>query len=76
MQLKLHRVIEGPLQDPETGEWTNIYLAEFEDGTVEPLEMEHNTMDDCYKAIRHLATRIEPIVLDMEGEYCLTSNQN
>lgn len=74
MEIKLHKVVEGPLQDPDTGEWSNIYLAEYNDEVTE-LEIEHESMDDCYKIIRMLASTIEPIILNEEEE-CLTSNQN
>lgn len=76
MQLKLHKVIEGPLEDPETGEWSNIYLTEFEDGTVTHLEIEHESMNECYTVIKMLATTIEPLILEDGDEECLTLNPN
>ena len=76
MQIKLHKVLEGPLQDPDNGEWSNIYLAEMDDGTVTQIEIEHESMDDCYEVIKKLSSTIEPIILNDGDDECSTLNPN
>ena len=62
MEVKLHKLIEGPVEDPMTGAIEGTYLAEVE-GEVTHVTLVHETMDDCYSMGMYLNNNIEPLVL-------------
>ena len=62
MEVKLHKLVEGPVEDPMTGDIEGTYLAEVE-GEVTHVTLVHDTMDDCYNIGNYLNNNIEPLVI-------------
>lgn len=65
MEVKLHKLVEGPVEDPMTGDIEGTYLAEVE-GEVTHVTVIHECLDDCYEIANFLRTNIEPLVLETE----------
>lgn len=70
LELKVHKVIEGPFEspDPEYQYYWSVVLAEYPDGTIHEEEIAALDMDSLYAINKHLSKSIEPFVIKMDEE--------
>lgn len=51
--MTIHRHLDGPYEDVDTGEWFAVFLAEVDNEVCE-IEVEFETFDDAYFVIKSL----------------------
>lgn len=70
-KLKVHRVIRGPIEDPEYEDsWFNNCLIEIE-GDTELVEDDiyFDDFDEAYNFMKHFDTSIDPIEIELKGDF-------
>lgn len=70
IRLKVHKVINGPLEDPEfEGRWINLCLIEVE-GQNELItdEIYFDDIDEAISMCSHLQFNIDPVIIDVPTE--------
>lgn len=56
----IHKHLDGPYEDVDTGKWFAVFLAEV-DNEVREIEVEFETFDDTYFIIKSLNETPEPL---------------